>query len=348
MVDIFAGGGVIIALWESQNRKWLHDTMRRPMETRKLIALAAGGATIISGAGVVAAQAADVPPSVEVGFSVNGQPVQGDDVTLSSTQNNTLNLVTHNCGYVELDFHRDGDYVARAVQNSWDTDDSSSYDVNLTKAQHDFLSKDGEKVFTPGNYSITAACYETQHGAGDDDAEKIGGFWFSTKSPDTGERRSKVVTVTANFTDGKGDATAAPSSSASAEPSESPSASAEPSESASPSEEPSAPADDETVTPLPDPSVDPEDTPSADPSDEATPSDEESADPDNTGDEATIPAVPSDEATPSDEESVDSGSTGDEATIPATSEATQAADNAPAASLGGASAGTIALPRTGN
>ena len=191
------------------------------METRKLIALAAGGATIISGAGVVAAQAADVPPSVEVGFSVNGQPVQGDDVTLSSTQNNTLNLVTHNCGYVELDFHRDGDYVARAVQNSWDTDDSSSYDVNLTKAQHDFLSKDGEKVFTPGNYSITAACYETQHGAGDDDAEKIGGFWFSTKSPDTGERRSKVVTVTANFTDGKGDATAAPSSSASAEPSES-------------------------------------------------------------------------------------------------------------------------------
>ena len=106
-----------------------------------------------------------------------------------------------------------------------------------------------------------------------------------------------------------GDATAAPSSSASAEPSES----------ASPSEEPSAPADDETVTPLPDPSVDPEDTPSADPS-----------------------------ATPSDEESVDSGSTGDEAAIPATSEATQAADNAPAASLGGASAGTIALPRTGN
>ena len=312
------------------------------METRKLIALAAGGATIISGAGVVAAQAADVPPSVEVGFSVNGQPVQGDDVTLSSTQNNTLNLVTHNCGYVELDFHRDGDYVARAVQNSWDTDDSSSYDVNLTKAQHDFLSKDGEKVFTPGNYSITAACYETQHGAGDDDAEKIGGFWFSTKSPDTGERRSKVVTVTANFTDGKGDATAAPSSSASAEPSESPSASAEPSESASPSEEPSAPADDETVTPLPDPSVDPEDTPSADPSDEATPSDEESVDPDNTGDEGTIPAVPS------DEESVDSGSTGDEATIPTTSEATQAADNAPAASLGGASAGTIALPRTGN
>ncbi|MEA5648858.1 MAG: choice-of-anchor M domain-containing protein [Cutibacterium granulosum] len=93
------------------------------------------------------------------------------------------------------------------------------------------------------------------------------------------------------------------------------SASAEPSESASPSEEPSAPADDDTVTPLPDPSVDPEDTPSAD---------------------------------PSDEESVDSGSTGDEATIPATSEATQAADNAPAASLGGASAGTIALPRTGN
>lgn len=93
------------------------------------------------------------------------------------------------------------------------------------------------------------------------------------------------------------------------------SASAEPSESASPSEEPSAPADDDTVTPLPDPSVDPEDTPSAD---------------------------------PSDEESVDSGSTGDEATIPATSEATQAADNAPAASLGGASVGTIALPRTGN
>lgn len=116
-----------------------------------------------------------------------------------------------------------------------------------------------------------------------------------------------------------GDATAAPSSSASAEPSES--ASAEPSESASPSEEPSTPVGDETVTPLLDPSVDPEDTPSADPSDEAT---------------------------PSDEESVDSGSTGDEATIPATSEATQAADNAPAASLGGASAGTIALPRTGN
>lgn len=106
-----------------------------------------------------------------------------------------------------------------------------------------------------------------------------------------------------------GDATAAPPSSASAEPSES----------ASPSEEPSTPADDETVTPLPDPSVDPEDTPSADPS--ATPSDKESTDPDNTGDEATIPA---------------------------TSEATQAADNAPAASLGGASAGTIALPRTGN
>ena len=106
-----------------------------------------------------------------------------------------------------------------------------------------------------------------------------------------------------------GDATAAPSSSASAEPSGS----------ASPSEEPSTPADDETVTPLPDPSVDPEDTPSADPS--ATPSDEESTDPDNTGDEATIPA---------------------------TSEATQAADNAPAASHGGASVGTIALPRTGN
>lgn len=116
-----------------------------------------------------------------------------------------------------------------------------------------------------------------------------------------------------------GDATAAPSSSASAEPSES--ASAEPSESASPSEEPSTPVGDETVTPLLDPSVDPEDTPSADPSDEAT---------------------------PSDEESVDSGSTGDEATIPATSEATQAADNAPAASHGGASVGTIALPRTGN
>ena len=318
MVDIFAGG-VIISLRESQNRKWLHDTMRRPMETRKLIALAAGGATIISGAGVVAAQAADVPPSVEVGFSVNGQPVQGDDVTLSSTQNNTLNLVTHNCGYVELDFHRDGDYVAKAVQNTGDFSDSLSYDVNLTKAQHDFLSKDGEKVFTPGNYSITAACYETQHGAGDDDAEKIGGFWFSTKSPDTGERRSKVVTVTANFTDGKGDATAAPSSSASAEPSESASASAEPSESASASEEPSTPAGDDTVTPLPDPSVDPEDTPSAAPS--ATPSDEKSTDPDNTGDEATIPA---------------------------TSEATQAADNAPAASHGGASVGTIALPRTGN
>ena len=105
-----------------------------------------------------------------------------------------------------------------------------------------------------------------------------------------------------------GDATAAPSS-----------ASVEPSESASPSEEPSTPAGDETVTPLPDPSVDPEDTPSADPS--ATPSDEKSTDPDNTGDEATIPA---------------------------TSEATQAADNAPAASHGGASAGTIALPRTGN
>lgn len=105
-----------------------------------------------------------------------------------------------------------------------------------------------------------------------------------------------------------GDATAAPSS-----------ASAEPSGSDSPSEEPSTPADDETVTPLPDPSVDPEDTPSADPS--ATPSDEESTDPDNTGDEATIPA---------------------------TSEATQAADNAPAASHGGASVGTIALPRTGN
>ena len=105
------------------------------------------------------------------------------------------------------------------------------------------------------------------------------------------------------------DATAAPSSSASVEPSES----------ASPSEEPSTPVGDETVTPLPDPSVDPEDTPSADPS--ATPSDEESTDPDNTGDEATIPA---------------------------TSEATQAADNAPAASHGGASVGTIALPRTGN
>ena len=118
------------------------------METRKLIALAAGGATIISGAGVVAAQAADVPPSVEVGFSVNGQPVQGDDVTLSSTQNNTLNLVTHNCGYVELDFHRDGDYVAKAVQNTGDFSDSLSYDVNLTKAQHDFLSKDGEKVLS--------------------------------------------------------------------------------------------------------------------------------------------------------------------------------------------------------
>ncbi|MEA5651353.1 choice-of-anchor M domain-containing protein, partial [Cutibacterium granulosum] len=106
-----------------------------------------------------------------------------------------------------------------------------------------------------------------------------------------------------------GDATAAPSSSASAEPSES----------ASPSEEPSTPAGDDTATPLPDPSVDPEDTPSAAPS--ATPSDEKSTDPDNTGDEATIPA---------------------------TSEATQAADNAPAASHGGASVGTIALPRTGN
>ncbi|KAG9059313.1 putative ABC transporter-associated repeat protein [Cutibacterium granulosum] len=105
-----------------------------------------------------------------------------------------------------------------------------------------------------------------------------------------------------------GDATAAPSS-----------ASVEPSESASPSEEPSTPAGDDTVTPLPDPSVDPEDTPSAAPS--ATPSDEKSTDPDNTGDEATIPA---------------------------TSEATQAADNAPAASHGGASVGTVALPRTGN
>ena len=152
------------------------------------------------------------------------------------------------------------------------------------------------------------------------------GVYTMTVHAASGVMRSTTKTYTWRI---GGDATAAPSSSASAEPSESPSASAEPSESASaepsesasPSEEPSAPADDETVTPLPDPSVDPEDTPSADPSDEAT---------------------------PSDEESVDSGSTGDEATIPATSEATQAADNAPAASLGGASAGTIALPRTGN
>ncbi|PZP19240.1 MAG: hypothetical protein DI600_08340 [Cutibacterium granulosum] len=159
------------------------------------------------------------------------------------------------------------------------------------------------------------------------------GVYTMTVHAASGSMRSATKTYTWRV---GGDATAAPSSSASAEPSES----------ASASEEPSAPADDETVTPLPDPSVDPEDTPSADPS--ATPSDEESVDPDNTGDEGTIPAVPSDEATPSDEESVDSGSTGDEATIPATSEATQAADNAPAASLGGASAGTIALPRTGN
>ena len=134
------------------------------------------------------------------------------------------------------------------------------------------------------------------------------GVYTMTVHAASGSMRSTTKTYTWRI---GGDATAAPSSSASAEPSES----------ASPSEEPSAPADDETVTPLPDPSVDPEDTPSADPSDEAT---------------------------PSDEESVDSGSTGDEATIPATSEATQAADNAPAASLGGASAGTIALPRTGN
>ena len=134
------------------------------------------------------------------------------------------------------------------------------------------------------------------------------GVYTMTVHAASGSMRSATKTYTWRV---GGDATAAPSSSASAEPSES----------ASASEEPSAPADDETVTPLPDPSVDPEDTPSADPSDEAT---------------------------PSDEESVDSGSTGDEATIPATSEATQAADNAPAASLGGASAGTIALPRTGN
>lgn len=140
------------------------------------------------------------------------------------------------------------------------------------------------------------------------------GVYTMTVHATSGSMRSATKTYTWRV---GGDATAAPSSSASAEPSES--ASAEPSESASPSEEPSTPADDETVTPLPDPSVDPEDTPSADPS--ATPSDEESTDPDNTGDEATIPA---------------------------TSEATQAADNAPAASHGGASVGTIALPRTGN
>ena len=142
------------------------------------------------------------------------------------------------------------------------------------------------------------------------------GVYTMTVHAASGSMRSATKTYTWRV---GGDATAAPSSSASSEPSES--ASAEPSESASPSEEPSTPVGDETVTPLLDPSVDPEDTPSADPSDEAT---------------------------PSDEESVDSGSTGDEATIPATSEATQAADNAPAASLGGASAGTIALPRTGN
>jgi len=134
------------------------------------------------------------------------------------------------------------------------------------------------------------------------------GVYTMTVHATSGSMRSATKTYTWRV---GGDAIAAPSSSASAEPSES----------ASPSEEPSTPAGDDTVTPLPDPSVDPEDTPSADPSDEATPSDEESA---------------------------DSGSTGDEATIPATSEATQAADNAPAASHGGASAGTIALPRTGN
>lgn len=134
------------------------------------------------------------------------------------------------------------------------------------------------------------------------------GVYTMTVHATSGSMRSATKTYTWRVS---GDAIAAPSSSASAEPSES----------ASPSEEPSTPAGDDTVTPLPDPSVDPEDTPSADPSDEATPSDEESA---------------------------DSGSTGDEATIPATSEATQAADNAPAASHGGASAGTIALPRTGN
>lgn len=134
------------------------------------------------------------------------------------------------------------------------------------------------------------------------------GVYTMTVHAASGSMRSATKTYTWRV---GGDAIAAPSSSASAEPSES----------ASPSEEPSTPAGDDTVTPLPDPSVDPEDTPSADPSDEATPSDEESA---------------------------DSGSTGDEATIPTTSEATQAADNAPAASLGGASAGTIALPRTGN
>lgn len=150
------------------------------------------------------------------------------------------------------------------------------------------------------------------------------GVYTMTVHATSGSMRSATKTYTWRV---GGDATAAPSSSASVEPSESPSASAEPSESASaepsesasPSEEPSTPVGDETVTPLPDPSVDPEDTPSADPS--ATPSDEESTDPDNTGDEATIPA---------------------------TSEATQAADNAPAASHGGASVGTIALPRTGN
>lgn len=150
------------------------------------------------------------------------------------------------------------------------------------------------------------------------------GVYTMTVHATSGSMRSATKTYTWRV--GR-NATAAPSSSASVEPSESPSASAEPSESASaepsesasPSEEPSTPVGDETVTPLPDPSVDPEDTPSADPS--ATPSDEESTDPDNTGDEATIPA---------------------------TSEATQAADNAPAASHGGASVGTIALPRTGN
>lgn len=141
------------------------------------------------------------------------------------------------------------------------------------------------------------------------------GVYTMTVHATSGSMRSATKTYTWRV--GR-DATAAPSS-ASVEPSESPSASAEPSESASaepsesasPSEEPSTPVGDETVTPLPDPSVDPEDTPSADPS--ATPSDEESTDPDNTGDEAT-----------------------------------QAADNAPAASHGGASVGTIALPRTGN
>ncbi|MBX7469849.1 choice-of-anchor M domain-containing protein [Streptomyces sp. MAG02] len=93
-------------------------------------------------------------------------------------------------------------------------------------------------------------------------------------------------------------------------------------------------------------SVEPSESPSA----SAEPSESASAEPSESASPSEEPSTPvgDETVTPLPDPSVDPEDTGDEATIPAASEATQAADNAPAASHGGASAGTIALPRTGN